>query len=202
MFLSTACETQQADLVFLIDGSASITTSSFKLMKTFMKNIVNSFIIARDKVRIGVVQYSKNPQKEFYLNDFYNDTEIKQKIESIVQLKSTTFTGEALRFVKSIFEPANGGRKNQGVLQSLIVMTDGKSNDSVNEAAIALRKYGINIFSIGIGKEITESYELNQIAGSSKRVFRVNNFNELETIEKTIFKEVCESADQPRGESK
>lgn len=170
-------------------------------MKMFMKSIVSSFVIAQNKVRIGVVQYSRNPQTEFYLNEFYSDTEIKEKIESIVQLKSTTFTGKALSFVKDVFEPANGGRKNQGVLQSLIVMTDGKSNDSVNEAAIALRKYGINIFSIGIGKEVSESFELNQIAGSSKRVFRVNDFNELETIKKTIVKEVCESSDQPRGES-
>ncbi|KAL8165473.1 UNVERIFIED_CONTAM: hypothetical protein K2H54_045761 [Gekko kuhli] len=193
-----ACETQQADLVFLVDGSLSITSRNFTVMKTFMKDIVDSFVIAQNKVHIGVVQYSRNPQTEFYLNKFYNDTEIKKKIESIVQLNLTTFTGKALSFVKNVFEPANGGRKNQGVLQSLIVMTDGKSSDNVNEAAVVLRKYGINIFSIGIGKEISDSFELNQIAGSPKRVFRVNNFNELETIKKTIFKEVCESADQPR----
>uniref|UniRef100_A0ACB8FUU2 Uncharacterized protein n=1 Tax=Sphaerodactylus townsendi TaxID=933632 RepID=A0ACB8FUU2_9SAUR len=193
-----ACEKQQEDLVFLVDGSGSITESNFIMMKTFMKNIVDSFIIAQDKIRIGVVQFSKNPQKEFYLNEFYSGTDIKLKIESMVQLNSTTFTGEALRFVKSIFKPANGGRKNQEVSQSLIVMTDGKSRDSVNEAAIALRNYGIRIFTVGIGKNIAESLELDQIAGRSDRVFRVNNFNELKTIEKRIIKEICEPGVEPQ----
>nr|XP_056713047.1 collagen alpha-6(VI) chain-like [Euleptes europaea] len=193
-----ACGTQQADLVFLVDGAKSITPSNFTVMKTFMKNIVNSFLIAENKIHIGVVQYSDAPQTEFYLNEFYSDTEIKRKIENMAQLESATFTGRALRFVKSVFQPANGGRKDQGVLQSLVVVTDGKSDDDVNEAAIALRNYGINIFSVGIGKNLSESFELNQIAGRPDRVFRVINFNELETIEKSIFKEICDVADQPR----
>lgn len=194
--LSTACRIKEADIVFLTDGSKSISPGNFSIMKTFMKKIVDSFPIDKDKVQIGVVQYSKEPQKEFYLNEFYNSVEIKQKIDNIIQLNKTTNTGKGLSFVKSFFEPANGGRRTPEVLQALIVMTDGKSNDAVNEAAIALRNYGIQIFVIGIG--IRNSFELLRIAGKAHHVYEVKNFKELEKNRRKIINEICDSEDRPR----
>uniref|UniRef100_A0A674KDA6 VWFA domain-containing protein n=1 Tax=Terrapene triunguis TaxID=2587831 RepID=A0A674KDA6_9SAUR len=179
-----ACGNQQADLIFLIDGSLSISARNFSAMKTFTKEIVDSFIIAQDKVQVGVVQYSKDPQKEIYLNEFHSDTAIKERIDSIVQLKTSTFTGKGLRFVKSFFETAKGGRKKQGVLQSLVVITNGQSNDVVDEAAIALRNDGIHVFAIGLG--IPNSFELLRIAGDARRVYVLENFEVLKTIERRI----------------
>uniref|UniRef100_A0A8C8RRD2 VWFA domain-containing protein n=1 Tax=Pelusios castaneus TaxID=367368 RepID=A0A8C8RRD2_9SAUR len=190
-----ACGNQQADLIFLIDGSGSISARNFSAMKTFMKEIVDSFFIAQDKVQVGVVQYSQYPQKEIYLSEFHSDTAIKERIDSIVQLKTSTFTGKGLRFVKNFFEAANGGRKKQGVSQNLVVVTDGRSNDTVEEAAIALRNDGIHIFAIGIG--IPNPFELLRIAGDAQRVFVLENFEVLKTIERKIVTEICESEDLP-----
>uniref|UniRef100_A0A8C5F2M9 VWFA domain-containing protein n=1 Tax=Gopherus evgoodei TaxID=1825980 RepID=A0A8C5F2M9_9SAUR len=190
-----ACGNQQADLIFLIDGSLRISAHNFSAMKTFMKEIVDSFIIAQDKVQVGVVQYSKDPQKEIYLNEFHSETTLKERIDSIVQLKTSTFTGKGLRFVKSFFETPRGGRKKQGVLQSLVVITDGQSNDVVDEAAIALRNDGIHIFAIGIG--IPNSFELLRIAGDARRVYVLENFEVLKTIERKIVTEICELEDRP-----
>ncbi|CAM5092869.1 unnamed protein product, partial [Eretmochelys imbricata] len=189
------CGNQQADLIFLIDGSERIPASNFSAMKTFMKEIMDSFIIAQDKVQVGVIQYSKDPQKEIYLNEFHSNTAIKEWIDSIVQLKTSTFTGKGLRFVKSFFETANGGRKKQGVLQSLVVITGGQSNDMVDEAAIALRNDGIHIFAIGLGSP--NSFELVRIAGDACRVYVLENFEELKTIERKVVTEICELEDRP-----
>uniref|UniRef100_A0A8C3S4M8 VWFA domain-containing protein n=1 Tax=Chelydra serpentina TaxID=8475 RepID=A0A8C3S4M8_CHESE len=193
--LSVACGNQQADLIFLIDGSERISARNFSAMKTFMKEIVDSFIIAQDKVQVGVIQYSKDPQKEIYLNEFLSDTAVKERIDSIVQLKTSTFTGKGLRFVKSFFETANGGRKKRGVLQSLVVITGGQSNDMVDEAAIALRNDGIHVFAIGLG--IPNSFELLRIAGDACRVYVLENFEVLKTIERKIVTEICELKDRP-----
>uniref|UniRef100_A0A8C3XLS6 VWFA domain-containing protein n=1 Tax=Chelydra serpentina TaxID=8475 RepID=A0A8C3XLS6_CHESE len=191
-----ACGNQQADLIFLIDGSERISARNFSAMKTFMKEIVDSFIIAQDKVQVGVIQYSKDPQKEIYLNEFLSDTAVKERIDSIVQLKTSTFTGKGLRFVKSFFETANGGRKKRGVLQSLVVITGGQSNDMVDEAAIALRNDGIHVFAIGLG--IPNSFELLRIAGDACRVYVLENFEVLKTIERKIVTEICELKDHSR----
>ncbi|XP_067148283.1 collagen alpha-6(VI) chain-like [Apteryx mantelli] len=189
------CSNQVADLVFLIDGSRSISKSNFSVMKTFMKEIVDSFVISKEKVHVGVVQYSQDPQKEFSLNDFYTNTIIKEQIDSIEQLRSSTFTGKGLRFVQSLFEPANGGRNSQGVSQNLVVITDGHSNDTVEDAALALRSDGIHVFAVGIG--IINSFELLRIAGDARKVFTVENFDALRAIKRSIVDEVCESGDSP-----
>uniref|UniRef100_A0A8C4YRR8 VWFA domain-containing protein n=1 Tax=Gopherus evgoodei TaxID=1825980 RepID=A0A8C4YRR8_9SAUR len=139
--------------------------------------------------------YCKDPQKEIYLNEFHSETTLKERIDSIVQLKTSTFTGKGLRFVKSFFETPRGGRKKQGVLQSLVVITDGQSNDVVDEAAIALRNDGIHIFAIGIG--IPNSFELLRIAGDARRVYVLENFEVLKTIERKIVTEICELEDRP-----
>ncbi|XP_010221222.1 PREDICTED: collagen alpha-6(VI) chain [Tinamus guttatus] len=192
------CSHQLADLVFLIDGSESISENNFSVMKNFMKEIVDSFIVSKDDVHIGVVQYSQDPQKEFSLKDFYTSTSIKEQIDSIVQLRSSTFTGKGLRFVRSLFEPANGGRIRQGASQHLIVITDGYSADEVDDAALALRNEGIHVFAVGIGT--INSFELLRIAGGPKRVFTVENFDALKTIKRHIVEEVCESGDPPSKE--
>ncbi|XP_041423473.1 collagen alpha-6(VI) chain-like isoform X1 [Xenopus laevis] len=190
-----ACANEQLDLVFLIDGSASITSSNFTSAKTFMKEIVDSFTISQNRVRIGVAQYSANPKKEFFLNQYYSSADMKKQIDNITQLKATTYTGKGLRFVKQFFDPANGSRKNAGVPQYLIVMTDGMSNDSVEEDSAALRSSGVKIFSLGIG--LRNSFELVMIAGTPKNVFEVETFQALDSIKRQIVGQVCEPSDQP-----
>ncbi|KAJ1101693.1 hypothetical protein NDU88_006758 [Pleurodeles waltl] len=190
-----ACAQEQVDVVFLIDGSASITLSNFTTMKHFMKDIVSSFTIAEDKVRIGVAQYSRDPQKEFYLNEFFSSNDIDNRIDHIKQLKSTTFTGKGLKFVRQFFDPTNGSRRNQGVPQYLLVITDGNSNDTVEEEAASLRRLGVNIFTVGIG--LLNSFELIQIAGTPRNVYTVESFSVLNTITRLIVSQICEPADPP-----
>ncbi|XP_075127409.1 collagen alpha-4(VI) chain-like [Leptodactylus fuscus] len=189
------CAYEQIDIVFLIDGSASIKPSDFEISKSFMKKIVDSFTIAQDRVRIGVAQYSDNPQKEFFLNEHFSSSTMKLNIENIAQLKQNTYTGKALKFVKQFFDPANGSRKNQNVHQYLIVMTDGESHDSVYEEAAELRSNGVTIFSVGIG--IKNSFELVQIAGNPNNLFLVETYEVLDSIRGQIVTQVCEPKDEP-----
>ncbi|XP_013918836.1 PREDICTED: collagen alpha-4(VI) chain-like [Thamnophis sirtalis] len=189
------CDAKEADLVFLIDGSNSISEENFSTMKTVMKKVVDSFIIAKDKVRVGVAQYSTTFQEEFYLNKCFNNSAIKKEIDKIVQLKARTFTGTGLKFVRSFFQPANGGRQYDRVMQYLIVITDGQSDDKVENAAIVLRENGIHIFVIGIG---TLNYnELQKIAGFSNRVHELKDFQQLSHNMRKIVQEICNPGDKP-----
>uniref|UniRef100_A0A8B9DX88 Collagen alpha-6(VI) chain n=1 Tax=Anser cygnoides TaxID=8845 RepID=A0A8B9DX88_ANSCY len=189
------CSEQVADLMFLMDGSGSISNNDFSVMKTFMKEVLDSFVISRNNVHVGVVQYSEEPQKEFSLNEFYNDVIIKERIDRIEQLKSSTYTGKALRFVHSLFQPVHGGRKKRGVSQNLIVITDGQSHDNVEDAAVDLRSDGVHVFAVGVG--LINSFDLLRIAGDAKRVFTVENFDALKTIKRTVVNELCEYKDIP-----
>ncbi|KAM6375887.1 collagen alpha-4(VI) chain-like [Alca torda] len=47
--LKGVCNSQVADLVFLVDGSESIQKSNFSVMKILMMEVVDSFVISREK---------------------------------------------------------------------------------------------------------------------------------------------------------
>ncbi|MBN3325894.1 CO6A6 protein, partial [Atractosteus spatula] len=190
-----ACETKEADIVMLIDGSGSINPGQFRTMQNFMKDIVGSFRISKTSVQVGVAQFSTEPQKEFYLSEFDSEDAIKERILQMKQMKQSTYIGKALRFIRSFFEPSAGSRIQQLVPQNLIVITDGKSIDPVEGAAAELRALNIHIFVISIG--YVDALKLQQIAGSNDRLFTVKNFNELETIKKRVVKNICDPGDEP-----
>nr|XP_014343031.1 PREDICTED: collagen alpha-6(VI) chain-like [Latimeria chalumnae] len=189
-----ACDIEKADIVILMDGSRSISPDNFKLMKKFMKEVVNTFVIDNNRVQVGVAQYSTDRRKEFYLNELDTSNEILNRIDSISQMDQDTYTGEALKFVKKFFEPSNGGRKNQGVPQKLLVITDGVSHDAVGEAAEALRQQNINIIAVGIGE--VNLAELIEIAGSMSRVVLAQDFDALEEMKRSLVDDLCQ-ADPP-----
>ncbi|KAK7906689.1 hypothetical protein WMY93_015301 [Mugilogobius chulae] len=58
----------QADVVLLVDGSYSIGVSNFAKVRAFLEILVKSFDIGPDKVHVSLVQYSRDPHPEFYLN--------------------------------------------------------------------------------------------------------------------------------------
>ncbi|XP_066547409.1 collagen alpha-6(VI) chain isoform X2 [Amia ocellicauda] len=189
------CETQQSDIVMLIDGSGSIIGEEFKKMQDFMSELASSFKVSENSVRIGVAQFSTDPQKEFYLNEFHTQPDVRKEILKIQQIKGSTFIGKALSFIRSYFEPSAGSRINQLIPQNLIVITDGDSQDEVAEAAATLRALKINIFVIGVGH--VQPFQLLQIAGSSDRLFTIQNFAELQRIKTKVVNTICEQKDSP-----
>lgn len=70
------CEKQQADLVFLLDQSGSIHSDDYTIMKNFTTNLVRSFNISQDKVRVGLAQFASTFQHEFYLNQLPTENKV------------------------------------------------------------------------------------------------------------------------------
>ena len=61
MFFSSAdiCLGQSTlDLMFLLDGSGSVSKEKFEIVKNWVKNVSSSFNIESNKTQIGVLEYS------------------------------------------------------------------------------------------------------------------------------------------------
>ncbi|XP_075993570.1 collagen alpha-6(VI) chain [Genypterus blacodes] len=190
-----ACEKQQADLVFLVDQSGSIDSSDYTTMKKFMSELVSSFKVSEDLVRVGVAQFSSTPQKEFYLNQFYSEAEINKHILAMNQLGGGTNIGQALEFIGGYFQAARGSRIGSSISTNLVLITDGDSQDDVEEAAARLRLLGVEVFAIGIGN--VHQLELLQITGSPERLFTVQNFGSLANIKQKVIDTICQSKPIP-----
>ncbi|XP_047190984.1 collagen alpha-6(VI) chain isoform X3 [Scophthalmus maximus] len=186
-----ACEKEKADLVFLIDQSGSIGSQDYNTMKMFTTELVNSFNVSEDLVRVGLAQFSDTFQHEFYLNQFYSEQVVTKHILAMQQLGGGTTIGRALDSIRVYFEAAQGGRRKEGISQNLVLITDGQSQDEVQDAADRLRALGIEVFAIGIGA--VHDQQLLQITESRERLFTVNNFGSLEKIKQKVLDTICKS---------
>ncbi|KAM6968128.1 collagen alpha-6(VI) chain [Aplochiton taeniatus] len=190
-----ACEKQKADLVMLIDDSGSINAADYATMKKFMTDLVASFNISQDFVHVGVAQFSSEPQKEFYLNQYNSQGAVSDHITKMTQRGGGTMIGQALGFISQYFQSSTGSRISAGVSQNLVLITDGDSQDGVEQNAMKLRALGIEVFVIGIGD--VHDLELLQIAGSPQRFFTVQNFGSLANIKQQVVDTICKSTPIP-----
>merc|ERR1712113_124033 len=109
-----------------------------------------------DESRVGVVQYSNQPELVF---DFSQGEEIHAKLEAREWMNEGTFTGAGIEFATSnLFDSAR-----EDATKVLIVLTDGKSNDNAAFGAQEARGEDITLFAIGVGNSI-EQEELESIA--------------------------------------
>ncbi|KAM9309642.1 collagen alpha-6(VI) chain isoform 2-T6 [Pholidichthys leucotaenia] len=190
-FTKPVCEKQKADLVFLIDQSGSINQADYSIMKNFTIEVMSSFNISKDMVRIGLAQFSNTFQDEFYLSNFYSQEEASEHILKMWQRGGGTKIGAALRSIRTYFEASQGSRRSEGISQNLVVITDGDSEDDVEDPADVLKDLGVEMFAIGIGK--THNLQLLQMTGTPERVFTVRDFESLKTIKDKVVKTICES---------
>ncbi|KAI3365698.1 hypothetical protein L3Q82_010762, partial [Scortum barcoo] len=182
------CRTQ-ADIAFLLDGSGSVADQDFQRMKTFVKNLIKSFL-GKD-TQFAIAQFSRSPTIHYYFNTF--DARIwEAQIDQIRQLTGQTYTATAIRHVvNNVFSPWGGSRSN--VRKVLIVITDGESNDRnyLEGAANLAENQKIVRFAIGVGNAFNSfgaKKELQTIASSpsANYVFQVQNFAALEIIRKSL----------------
>ncbi|XP_023595334.1 collagen alpha-4(VI) chain-like, partial [Trichechus manatus latirostris] len=184
---SEICKDKKADIIFLIDGSESISSKDFEKMKGFLEKMVNISDIGPDKVQIGLLQFSTEPREEFMLSQYSSKVDILRGISAVQQMNDGTHMGKALNFTLPFFDSSRGGRPS--VRQYLIVITDGVTKDSVTIPAKALRDRNINIFAVGVGE--AKNSQLLEITNDQGKVYYRDNFESLENLEKTILDQIC-----------
>jgi len=112
-----------------MDGSGSIGSSNFDLMKSFLSSLVSRLDINSGNTRVGLITYSSNVGSSFDLNDYSTVTSVQSAILALNYPGGATNTGGALEYVRTtMLTPAAGDRVN--VPNVIAVLTDGQSNDA------------------------------------------------------------------------
>ncbi|KAJ0062737.1 hypothetical protein NL108_004377, partial [Boleophthalmus pectinirostris] len=184
-----------ADLVFLVDGSWSVGRENFQHIRSFIGALAGAFDIGADKTRVAVVQYSTDTRTEFTLTQYNRRGDLLQAISTLPYKGGNTMTGEAIEYLlNNIFTEAAGSR--DGFPKVAMIITDGKSQDPVEEHARRLRNIGVEIFVLGI--KGADEDELKEMASTphNKHVYNVPNFNQIQDVQKKIISEVCSGVDE------
>ncbi|XP_078618075.1 scavenger receptor cysteine-rich domain-containing protein DMBT1-like isoform X1 [Branchiostoma floridae x Branchiostoma japonicum] len=176
------------DLFFLLDGSGSVNAANFDKVKQFAVNVVNTFDVSPAATRVGVVQYSDRNSLVFNLGNKVNKPSTVSAINGISYQSGGTNTGAALKYVRQYAAWREGN-----VPKVIIVLTDGKSSDSVSGPSRDLVAAGVEVYAIGVGN--FDHGQLLQIANNKQNnVIELNNFNALATKIDMISTNVCSYA--------
>ncbi|XP_053719022.1 collagen alpha-1(XIV) chain-like [Synchiropus splendidus] len=189
---SFVCQTTAiADIVILVDGSWSIGRINFRLVRTFLENLVKAFNVELDQTRIGLAQYSGDPRIEWHLNTHGTKDTVIDAVKNLPYKGGNTLTGLALTFIQeNSFKSESGSRS--GIPKIGILITDGKSQDDVIPPAQSLKDSGVELFAIGV-KNADEN-ELRAIASPPEEthVYNVADFNVMSDIVDGLTRTVCE----------
>ncbi|XP_037700994.1 collagen alpha-5(VI) chain [Choloepus didactylus] len=187
------CNLQEADVIFLCDGSDMVSESEFVTMTTFLTDLIDNFNIQSQRMKIGVAQFGSRYQEIIALQSSLNKTQLKTQIQTIDKSKGLPRMDFALKHVSDMFDPSAGGRRNAGVPQTLLVITSGGPRYNVAHAVKILRGLGICILALGIGDVHKE--QLLPITGNSEKIITFRDFNKLKDVDvkKRMVREICQS---------
>lgn len=190
-FHNTECQYTQVDVAFLLDSSGSIQSSgehNYQIMKDFIKGIVKSFKIGPDDTTVAVATFSSKSkfQIHFDFTEYTTTADIVDAIQNIPFYDGYTYTGDALdRLREDLFPLARAN-----VPHILIVLTDGRARDKVDEPAERLRGMGVHIIAVGVGD--ADYKELEEIASDpdDENVF-TTSFDSIVNLAGSILEDVC-----------
>lgn len=120
-------------------------------MRDFVERMVEKLNVDENKDRVSVVQYSREPAVEFYLNTHQTEQNVAGNVKILRHRGGRPRnTGAALHYVKdNVFTASSGSRHQQGVPQILVLFTGGRSSDDVRNAVENLKRSGVMVFVVG-----------------------------------------------------
>ncbi|XP_064612852.1 von Willebrand factor-like isoform X3 [Liolophura sinensis] len=189
--LTKGCGGIDADIVFVLDNSASIWAPDFKKQTAFVRDFVSVFNIGPKSVRVAVITFGDRvySRHSFLLWKYKNEKDVKSAVMDIPYMAGVqTRTDKALEYLKKVVFR----KMRKGVEHIVIVMTDGDSLYPMrtHRSARYLKHIGVTLYAIGVGFSVSLK-ELKSIASSAEGIFRVDNFDALQNIKKQLGVQIC-----------
>ena len=172
------------DLVFLLDGSGSVTAPNFEFMRSFTQQIVSGIHnVSPDGARIAAVLYGIQPVELFDFTAGSERTAVEGILGNMVYPTDNqpTGTATALNYVTNNLLTAESGHRAGKTF--VYVVTDGPASEGVGRLSAALDQLksvaGVEVVAVGIG-----AYSPSQIRmiGSTEddHVFEHDDFDTVD----------------------
>uniref|UniRef100_A0A673ZNP2 Integrin alpha-L-like n=1 Tax=Salmo trutta TaxID=8032 RepID=A0A673ZNP2_SALTR len=184
------CTKKIVDLVFLFDGSGSMTVDEFDKNKGFINNIMTT--LKNSSIKFAAVQFSTNTRTVFNFRD-YQEERALDNLWKEKHMADLTNTHKAIDFVlNNIFENQAAGATADAT-KVLVIITDGNPSDSDRRLNSIKRSDEKNIIRFVIGVKNVDLTKLKSLASEPKEnnTFLIEDYNGLKGIldnfQKKIF---------------
>ena len=185
------------DIVFTIDASGSMGPQGINNDPNNIRLDVAKKFVEKlgSKDRAAVVSFE---QYINVLSDFSNDKAILNKaISSIGNTGWYTYIGAAMKKSIELFENEKEGGKRY-----IVLLTDGKSDDSVPNFKSQCAELGIVVYTIGLGKNLDESLLKSLATSNGGKYFHASVANELTEVFEKVEDEIIEDTTTDSNDDK
>ena len=188
------CKNMKADIVFVVDESASVGSSNFAKNLAWIADFINDLDIDEDdeKTRIAFATFSNSYDLHF---DFTSDHDsiIKDIQEYEFGQGPSSNLANALTSIKNDLEDGDLSYKPGNDYSTFVVIftdgTDDVTPTAEADALKALRNNGLTLLTVGMGNNADEA-QLTAIASDSC-YFKVSGYNALADIKETVGEKIC-----------
>lgn len=194
-----SCEVP-TDVVLAIDLSGSMNNDGKNPPEpiTAVLAAAKSFVAhAKENDQIGVVTYATNAvlaQELTHDNGRVSTVVSKLSIDPKEEQGSTNI-GDA---VKRMQEELSSERHSENARKVAIIITDGLATAPekdpeiyAEDAATAIKALGVQVFTIGLGKDLNEAF-LKKLASTESQYYNAPTSKDLNAIYASITKAICE----------
>ncbi|XP_064298255.1 collagen alpha-1(VII) chain-like isoform X5 [Phalacrocorax carbo] len=194
-----ACRTAEvADILFLVGQSQGAGRESFQLVKDFISSMARSFenvVMGKGGIRLAVALYGETPRMSIELTDYVTIEEMLVAIQDLSLKGSSLKTASALAFAAHSMSRLDTLREDAAKV--VVLITDGKSSDSVEDEAQVLQDGGVTVFAVGI--KDADKTELNTIASepTAEHVLYIEDFHLLHNVAPKLSRRLCVTASEP-----
>ncbi|XP_067684297.1 uncharacterized protein [Haliotis asinina] len=181
----------QTDVVFLLDGSESVSESAFLQQKAFV--VVNTATLQMTApsfrhLHVGVEVFSSDVSVITELDKPADPDTFSNFVLAATQPRDGTRTNMALKTLRYMFSQQS--RRN--TLLKAVLITDGYSKNiakTIEEARMA-RNIGVDFIFVGIGSSI-KFEEVAALVDDKSKVFLLNTFDELASVSDEVRNAIC-----------
>ncbi len=170
------------DMMLVLDGSGSIATSDFELMREFASRIVEN--VPMGEARVGIVQFSTGAALEIAMSD--ESRAIYSAIEGMQQQGGDTdIVAGMLLAQEELPQP------RAEIPQIMVVLTDGEHTEGGDPVGLAteMRREGIELYGLAVGEANLD--QISAIAGGDQNLFLAENFAGLLPILNNLLDRSC-----------
>ncbi|XP_068867749.1 matrilin-3 isoform X2 [Aphelocoma coerulescens] len=189
----TACKNRPLDLVFIVDSSRSVRPGEFEKVKIFLSEMIDTLDVGERTTRVAVMNYASTVKVEFPLRTYFDKASLKEAVSHIEPLSAGTMTGLAIQTaMDEVFTEEMGTRPAAfNIPKVVIVVTDGRPQDQVQDVAARARTAGIEIYAVGVDRADMQSLRIMASEPLDEHVFYVETYGVIEKLTSKFRETFC-----------
>ena len=181
-----------ADIVFMVDSSASVGNPNYKKEKEFVKSLARLVNATSEKSRVAVIAYSRSTIPVVRFDGYQSLEDFDKKVDDMPLL------GESYRRMDVALQSAaqilNSARQHSPKIA--VLLTAGRQvpgGVSLDTATQPLRNLNVTVLVVAVGQQYKKQ-ELDPVVSEQKDLFEIESFNVLLSRARTIGEAIEEKS--------